>query len=181
MKACFKDLLFNLILYLCNHWIAVMPSHRLRLFYYRKVMGFEIGEGTAIHMGARFLTRRRLKIGRNCVINENCVLGNRGEIEIGNCVILAPQCYLHSSDHDINHSEFPMRYGKIMVADYAFIGLRSTILKGVNLGRGCVVASGALVTRSCDDFDILAGTPAKRIGERNSDVSYIPDWSPLFH
>ncbi|HBJ34693.1 MAG TPA: acyltransferase [Planctomycetaceae bacterium] len=174
-----KRYAYYLLLYLCNHWITHIPSLHLRLWFYRYVMGFKIGNGTTIMMGARFSAPRRLTIGSNCVINENCVFGNRGGIEIGNCVIIGPDCHLRSGDHDINDPTFPPRYEPIAIGDHVFLGMRSTILKGVKLGKGAVVGACALVTKSCGDRDILVGVPATQIGTRRGELSYLPDWKPL--
>ena len=176
-----KRLVYYLCLYVCNHWVAHVPSLAFRLWFYRAVMGFKIGQGTCIMMGARFSAPRRLQIGKHCVINENCCFGNRGEIEIGDCVVIAADCHLRSGDHDVNDPDFKTRYAKICIGEYVFIGLRSTILKGVRIGRGVVVCACALVVKNVEDYEVVAGVPAKKIGERAKNLAYKPDWSPLLH
>lgn len=176
-----KRLIYYFNLYLCNHWVAHVPWLGFRLWFYRMVMGFKIGKGTCIMMGARFSAPRRLKIGNHCVINENCYFGNRGEIEIGDCVVIAADCHLRSGDHDMNDPEFGTRYEKILIGDHVFLGLRATVLKGVNLGPGAVVGACALVTKAVGDYEIVAGVPAEKIGKRERNLTYKPDWAPLFH
>jgi acetyltransferase-like isoleucine patch superfamily enzyme len=176
-----KRYAYYLLLYVCNHWVTHVPSLGIRLWFYRRLMGFSIGSGTIIMMGVRFSAPRRLRIGSNCVVNENCMFGNRGEIEIGDCVVIGPDVHLRSGDHDINDAAFPPRYEPIVVGDHAFLGLRSTVLKGVTLGRGAVVCACALVAKSCGDRDVLAGVPAKKIASREGELNYVPEWTPLFH
>lgn len=176
-----KRLLYYFALYLCNKWVSHVPCLAFRLWFYRTIMGFEIGQGTCIMMGARFSAPRRLKIGNHCVINENCCFGNRGEIEIGDCVVIAADCHLRSGDHDMNDPEFRPRYERIQIGNHVFIGLRATMLKGVEIGQGAVVCSCALVVKDVGAFEIVAGVPAKKIAERAMHLAYKPDWRPLFH
>ena len=175
-----KRIVYYLLIYLCNYWVAFFPCLRFRLWFYRRIMGFVIGEKTTIMLGARFSAPRRLKIGQNCVINENCVFGNRGSIVIGDCVVIAPDCHLRSGDHDMNAPEFPSRYATIQIGDHVFVGLRAAILKGVTIGKGAVVCASALVSKNVGDFDIVGGVPAKKIGVRKGELLYRPDWKPLF-
>ena len=52
------------------------------------------------------------------------------------------------------------------IGDYVFIGPRAIILPGVKIGRGAVVAAGAVVTKDVPEKTIVAGVPAETIGER---------------
>ncbi len=181
IKAALKEFLFQSILYIANYWVAFIPFHCVRLAYYRNVCRFKIGKKSSIHMGARFLSVRRFEMGDNCVINENCVIGNRVKITLQNCVVLAPQTYVHTAAHDPNDPHFGFKADEIMLEDYVYCGLRSVILKGVVLGKGAVVAAGAVVTKSVSAYEIVGGVPAKQIGERAKTLEYTPSWKPLFH
>lgn len=71
-----------------------------------------------------------------------------------------------NSTHDIGDSE--MRGGRvksqpIVVEDGCWICSRVTILPGVTIGKGCVIAAGAVVTKDCLPNGLYAGVPAKRI------------------
>ena len=176
-----KQFLYCLTLYICNYWISQVPVHWIRMAYYRHIMRFKIGRGTTILMGARFLGYRRLAIGNGCVINENCVFGNRGGIRIGNRVSISPQVYLQSGDHDINSRDFKTRYEEVIIEDFCFVGIRATVLRGVTLGKGSVVGAGSLVTKSVGPYEIWGGVPAKKLGDRSKDIDYQLDWKPLFH
>lgn len=143
-------------------------------------MGFKIGRGSSICMGARFRRYGRVTIGKNCVIHENVVFSNLDEIVIKDCAVIGPQCYLHTSDHDIYDPKFTTRTAPVVIGDHAFIGLRSILLKGVHIGDSSVVAAGSLVTKSVEAFDVVAGTPAKVVGRRNALMNYVPHYKPLF-
>jgi maltose O-acetyltransferase len=54
----------------------------------------------------------------------------------------------------------------VVIGDYVFIGPRAIILPNVKIGRGAVVAAGAVVTKDIPDFEIWGGVPAKKISDR---------------
>ena len=56
-----------------------------------------------------------------------------------------------------------IRYGRIEVGEYSFLGARSIIMPGVKIGNNCVVGAGAIVTKSVSDGTVVAGIPAKKI------------------
>jgi len=74
--------------------------------------------------------------------------------------------------HDPNDPNFGVISGKVIVEDYAWISSRTTILPGVTIGYGAVIAAGAVVTKSVEAFTIVGGVPAKKIGERNQELNY---------
>ena len=171
---------FDGLLFLCNHVVAHVPSHHFRRGFYRRLMQFEIGERSWIFMGARFDARRHFRIGRHSTINERCRLDNRGGLEIGSNVSISSEVCILSADHDPRSPDFAGRIRAVRIEDYAFIGTRAMILPGVTVGRGGVVAAGAVVTKNVAPLSIVAGCPAKEIGTRNPDLNYEIDYCRLF-
>ncbi len=55
------------------------------------------------------------------------------------------------------------------------------IMPGVTLGRGCVVGAGSVVTKDVPPYTIVAGVPAKKIGERTKDRDYRVEYFPCFN
>ncbi|NJK52359.1 MAG: hypothetical protein HC936_05170 [Leptolyngbyaceae cyanobacterium SU_3_3] len=83
-----------------------------------------------------------------------------------------PAAWIWTAQHDLNDSGFAGVSAPVVIEDYAWISSRATILPGVTIGRGAVVAAGAVVTKSVAPFEIVGGVPAKKIGERNRDLDY---------
>jgi len=83
-------------------------------------------------------------------------------------------------EHDINDPYFKETGAPVIIEDYVVIGTRVTILPGVHIGRGAVVASGAVVTHDVPEYSVVAGIPAKIISKRNSDLRYKFKYSRLF-
>jgi acetyltransferase-like isoleucine patch superfamily enzyme len=147
------------------HIVGWIPIHSIRRLFY-KAAGMNIGNGSAIHTGARLYHPRGISIGNDTIIGELVVLDGRGKITIGNHVALATNVMMYTSEHDINDEHFKPIYEPITVNDYVFIGPGAIILPGVVIGKGAVVAAGAVVTKHVEDFSIVGGVPAKVIGKR---------------
>jgi acetyltransferase-like isoleucine patch superfamily enzyme len=180
MSAFFRRVRAEALLYVCNRIVAHIPSHRLRLFFYRHVMRYEIGDHSYIFMDAWFGQRGGFKMGNHSVVNQKCQLDTRGGIEIGENVSISAEVCILTADHDPASPSFAGRSRPVYVRDYAFIGTRAMILQGVTIGKGAVVAAGAVVTKDVAPFDIVAGCPARKIGLRNSELIYETDYGRLF-
>jgi acetyltransferase-like isoleucine patch superfamily enzyme len=171
---------FDGLLFLCNRVIANTPCHALRLAFYRDVMRFEIGEHSYIFTGARFDGRDNFRLGNNSTINERCRLDNRGGLTIGQNVSISAETCILTADHNPHDSTFAGRNRAVVIEDYVFIGTRALILPGVTLGRGSVVGAGSVVTRDVGQLSVVAGSPARQIGERNPDLNYEINYHRLF-
>lgn len=170
----------DLFLYVCNRIVARVPSHTLRLLFYRKIMGFDIAAASYIFMDAWFDAEINFTMGPHSVINQRCRLDNRGGIIIGTNVSISAEVTILTADHDPQSSSFDGRLRPVIIGDRVFIGTRALILPGVTLGEGCVVAAGSVVTKDVNAYSIVAGVPAKEIGSRNSELDYIISYGRPF-
>jgi len=159
----------ELLLYVTNRWIGHFPSHRFRIWFYRKFMKFRIGSKTSVFLDCTFDCSKNLVIGNNCVINGGCRLDTRGGISIGDNVSISAEVIILTADHDLNEGMAGRNRG-VVIEDYVWIGTRALIMPGVTLGRGAVVAAGAVVTKNVEEFAVVAGVPAKTIKTREFDT-----------
>lgn len=166
------NILLDLELMVLNFISSAVPFHSIRKLSFR-LAGLKIGKNSYIHMGTRFYLPIRITIGNGTIVGDRCFLDGRAKLTIGNHVDIASQVLIYNSEHDINSVGFDPVEEPVEIGDYVFIGPRAVILPGVKIGRGAVVAAGAVVTGDVKDFEIVGGVPAKVIGERkNKDLHY---------
>lgn len=146
-------------------WVGHIPFHSVRRFFYR-ISGIKIGKGSTIHMWASFFQPQNIRIGEDSVIGDHAFLDGRADLIIGDHVDIASHVLIYNSEHDIESKAFKAIEDKVGIDNYVFIGSRVTILPGVKIGKGAIVAAGAVVTRDVPSFSIVGGVPAKVIGER---------------
>jgi acetyltransferase-like isoleucine patch superfamily enzyme len=107
----------------------------------------------------------RIRIGNGNYFNRNLMIDACGLIQIGDENMFGPDVYITDSNHQIEKGkspkELPMRIGRVKIGNRCWIGAHVTILADVELGDGCVVGAGSVVTRSIAAGDIVAGVPAK--------------------
>ena len=167
----FKNILLEFQVFLL-HLVGLLPSHSLRKIYYQAA-SIRIGKASVIHMGARFYDPSNIEIGEDTIIGEDAVLDGRDKLKIGNHVALASGVMIFNSQHEIDDEHFSPSSAPVIIEDYVFIGPRAIIQPGVKIGRGAIVAAGAVVTKDVPPFTIVGGVPAKTIGERKlKDLHY---------
>ena len=85
--------------------------------------------------------------------------------------MMAPEVAIIATNHNYDRIDIPMNQQghsdkPITIGDDCWIGYRAVICAGVNIGRGSIIAAGAVVTRDVPDFTIVAGVPARVIKSR---------------
>jgi maltose O-acetyltransferase len=182
-----KLLAIALTKYFTNHVLQHLPSHTLRTLWYRRVMGWQIAPQATIMMGQHIQTTgirskdRQVSIGRGSVINWDCLLYITGGLLIGEQVSISAGTWLITGTHEMNNPAFPATYKPIVIEDYAWIGMRATILPGVTIGKGAVVMAGAVVSRDVAPYAVVGGVPAREITRRElQDPAYALNFRPLF-
>ena len=165
--------------YIPNHIINRIPFYSIRHAYYRFVLKIKLGLGSSIHMNT-FINRNNIIIGKNTSINRRCYLDGRGGITMGDNVSISPEVHLITASHNANSSNFEYYTKPILIEDYVWIGTRAIILSGVTLGKGCIVATGAVVDKDVEPFTIVGGVPAKTIGKRTDKLKYNCSCFPPF-
>jgi maltose O-acetyltransferase len=131
-------------------------------------------------MNCRFLNGRKVYLGDRNVLNFGCLLDGRVyPIHIGNDVSIGPEATILTLGHDPQSPDFADKGGEVVIGNHAWIAYRAIILPGVRIGEGAVVAAGAVVTRDVEPFAIVAGSPARKVGERNRNLSYQLNFHPF--
>lgn len=152
-----------------NEIVQLIPSHTVRLAFYRK-MGMTVGKESRIYRKCYLQKLDNIIIGENCIIGFFCRLDGRGKLKIGNNVNISSYTIMETGSHDFE--TFKEKYEPITISDNVWICTRSTILQGVTIGEGAIVAAGSTVTKNVPPYVIVAGSPAKPVGKRSKNIRY---------
>lgn len=173
-----KKALNRLFNYFLDFWLMILtivgyiPFHTVRKIFYW-LSGMKLSPTSTIHMWARFYNPSGITIGQDTIVGDHAFLDGRDRLQIGNHVDIASEVMIYNSEHDLTAEDFVATLAPVQIGDYVFIGPRAIILPGVKIGKGAVVAAGAVVTKDVPEFAIVGGVPAKEIGERaNKNLNY---------
>ena len=167
----------------------------LRSFYYQKRMvkifknnrfesGFRMEYPKNIELGSNsyfglnckiFATElSKVKIGSKASFNTNVMINARGKgkIIIGDNVLIGPNVVIRSNNHSFNSTKIPvidqgMNEGEIIINDDVWIGSNAVILPNCKIGKGVIVAAGAVVTSDVESYSVVGGVPANLIKKRD--------------
>lgn len=145
--------------------------------------GLQVIGGDRIRIGSHFTCWRfctlaactdgELVIGDHVSLNANVYINacSGGTIHIGNDVLIGPNVVLRASDHAFDDLSRPMRTqghtpGTIVIEDDVWLGANVTVVGGVRIGRGAIIAAGAVVTTDVPSQAIAGGVPARLIRRR---------------
>jgi acetyltransferase-like isoleucine patch superfamily enzyme len=153
--------------------------------------GIEIGENTLVMHHAelhvynfRDLPHAGIRIGRDSLIGEFCVIRGQGGVTVGDRVYTSPSVQLAAVDHVFSDPTRPfveqgITAQGIEVEDDVWIGAGALIMDGVHIGRGAVVAAGAVVTQDVDPHTVVAGVPARAVRVISGEEP--PPTAPVYH
>ena len=160
--------------------IMNFPSYTLRKIFLKR-LHMTIGKNSNLLRNIKINNPSNIIIGENCVINSCSLLDGRGsKIVIGNNVDIAREVNIWTLEHDPHDDFHKTKGGNVIIEDYVWIASRVTILPGVRIGKGAVIAAGSIVTKDIPPMTIVGGIPAKIIGTRKSKLSYNLYYEPLF-
>lgn len=141
-----RNLIFHLLL--GSYGKGSMIDYRTYIRYMSKV---HIGSRTTVNRGCRFFGSHHYKDVK---------------ITIGDHVAIAPEVCILAAGHDHRKRSLPNTAASVTIGNDVWVGARSTILQGVTIGEGAVIAAGSVVTRDIPPYSIAAGCPARVIKKR---------------
>jgi acetyltransferase-like isoleucine patch superfamily enzyme len=131
-----------------------------------------VGRRSVIHPGALVLAYGGfVRLGDDCTVNPYAILYGHGGLTIGDGVRIAAHTVIVPANHVVEARDIPIRRQGltrkgIRIGDDVWIGAHVTVLDGVTVGRGAVLAAGSVVTRDVQSYSVVAGVPARFIKER---------------
>ena len=153
-----------------THWMLYFKSLQRRLCE-RKFWHF--GKDAEFRPGAYAVHTENIYIGQGVVIRPGCRLfaDSKACIYINRGALLGAGVHVYVNDHKFSDREKPIAEQgytskRVWIGRESWIGANSIILKGVKIGMGSVIGAGSVVTHDVPPFEIWAGNPARKIGER---------------
>ncbi|MCX5829579.1 MAG: acyltransferase [Deltaproteobacteria bacterium] len=155
-------------------WITRnLPSFEGMLIRYSlyRLLFKEIKSFALIYPGVYLTHTYGIKVGHRFSINSGTIIDGRGGITIGDDVMIGPHAVIYSSSHDTTQLDRPMTgldhiLKPVLIEDNVWIGAHTSILGGIVIGKGAIVAAGAVVVDDVANNCIVAGVPARITGKR---------------
>lgn len=155
----------------------------------------KFGKGCRVAMSVRFKGAASARFGDHCAIRDHAVfphcrgkmvfgenvsiglfsvIDGSGGLTVGDDVRMGPNVIIYTHNHRFESTDVPLfrqglDYAPVKIEDDVWLGARVTILPGVTIGRGSIIAAGAVVTKDVPPYAIMGGVPAKQIGSRKKD------------
>ena len=154
--------------------ISTIPSNHIRKWLY-KGLGAEIDKNVVFHYETEIRNHNNLKVGKGTIIGDNAILDARCGLELGNNVNISSNVSIYTLQHDYRDPYFACPTEEKMnvtIKDRVWLGCNVIVLPGVTIGEGAVCCAGCVVTKDIEPYAVVAGIPAKKIGERPKNLIY---------
>lgn len=131
----------------------------------------QCGKNVNICNMAKFSTK--VKLGDNSGIGIKANI--TGPCTIGNNVIMGPEVYVFTKNHNIDRIDVPIKYQgdtedrEVFIGDDCWIGFRAIILPGVTIGKGAVIGAGAVVAKDVPEYAVVVGNPGRVVRIRGGE------------
>lgn len=158
------------------YFIGLSSSNAMRKIFC-KISGASIAPKVIMHIGMQVREPWKLKIGMGTIVGDHCILDARSGLNIGSNVNISSNVSIWSLQHDYRDPYFACptpdkRKLEINIEDRAWLGCNVIVLPGVTIGEGAVCCGGCVVTKDVEPYSVVAGIPAKKIGERPKNLKY---------
>lgn len=158
---------------ICN----ILPSNHSLINIGQRFIREKFGHLFLVECGIRVNIQRNTKFSHSCKLGDFSGIGEGsilyGPVAIGKYVMMGPNCTIYTQNHAFSDTNIPMcmQGGQdvrpVVIHDDVWIGGNVTILPGVNVGKGAILAACAVVTKDVPEYAIVGGNPATIIKYRN--------------
>lgn len=139
-----------------NVVINKIPSRHIRKWWYQ-MLGAKIGKNSVICRRADVLFPKGLQLADNVSLGWFVDLDARGGIYVDHDTNISSHTNFITGSHDVDDPEFTASFRPIKIGHHCWIGTGATVLQGVSIGDGAVVAAGAVVTKDVPPYEIWGG------------------------
>jgi maltose O-acetyltransferase len=166
--------------FIFNNFITHVPIRPLRTFFFKLSVG-KCGKKIVLLLGVQLRSGANVIIGDRVVLNRSVLLDGRGgTLRIEHDADIGQETNIWTLEHDVNDDMHATQGGDVTIEDHVWISSRATLLPGIHVGRGAVIATGAVCTKDVPSMAIVGGVPAKVIGQRRNSLTYQLRFNPRF-
>ena len=155
--------------------IGTIPSNNIRKGIYHMLCG-RIESNVTIHFRTEIRCPRKLILGKGTIIGDNAILDARCGLTMGENVNLSSNVSIYTLQHDHRDPYFrcneTQKKMSVEIDDRVWLGSNVIVLPGVHIGEGAVCCAGCVVTKDIPPYTVVAGIPAKKVGERPRVLKY---------
>lgn len=152
----------------CGRWLVRLsphPCHGWRRVVLR-LFGAKVGVQVRIAASARILMPWNLEIGEWSAIGPDVFVYNLGKVRIGRRATVSYRSHICAGSHDFTDPTIPLTKPPVTIEDDAWVGTDAFIGPGVTVGEGAMVGARAVVVKDVEPRTVVAGHPARVIGQR---------------
>ena len=156
---------------LCYDFNMAKPGSAEQDSALKELLGTEFPAGLTVLAPVYFDYGVYTHFGKGTFVNHGCYFMDGGTIHIGENVFIGPYCGFYTASHPINYADRNKgleRALPIKIGDNCWFGAKVSVMQGVTIGAGCVIAAGSVVTEDVPENSLVAGVPAtikKRINQ----------------
>lgn len=148
---------------LCYGFNNSLPQSAEQTEILKQILGTEIPQGLTVLAPVYFDYGTNVAFGQDTFVNHGCYFMDGAKITIGNHVFIGPFCGFYTATHPLDYANRNKGFERalpIKIGDNCWFGANVSVMPGVTIGNGCVIAAGSVVTKDLPDNCVAAGVPA---------------------
>jgi acetyltransferase-like isoleucine patch superfamily enzyme len=140
-----------------------------------RLLFISCGKSLLIYPDVYMAFSHKISAGNQVSINTGVHIDAQGGLKIGNCVMIGPNCVIATIGHGYKRLDIPMvqqpfDLAEIIIEDDVWIGASAVLSPGVRIGKGSIIAAGAVVVKDVPPYSVFGGVPAKLLWKREDKV-----------
>lgn len=166
LETLLHSVYYKLRAQMTSKWKRDIPFDELLFDRWERANNLGFGDGSNIYHNS--YVYGDVKVGENCWIGPYTILDGTGGLTIGDycCISAGVHVYTHDTvKRFVSGGLTPTEYASVTIRSNCYIGPLSIIRKGVEIGECSIVGANSFVTKSVPPHSIVAGNPAKKIGD----------------
>lgn len=155
-------------------FVFALPRHKIFNVVksnYLRIQGSRVGKNITFYPGVKINPGMNVTLGNYVDLAWGVIITTSGGVKIGDRTLIGYRTIISSANHIIPNKRgriFDSGHDKkeVVIKNDVWVGANCTIVAGVTIGEGAIVAAGSVVTKDVEAFSIVGGVPAKLIKER---------------